>query len=100
HGPLAGGQRPADLVAEIHVAGRVDQVQRVVLPRHPHVLGLDGDAPLPLDVHRVEVLLPHHAGVDGPGQLEDPVGQGGLTVVDVADDGEVTDTLDGEHGEA
>ena len=98
HRPLAGGQRPADLVAEVDVARGVDEVQGVVLPRHPDVLGLDGDAPLPLDVHRVEVLLPHLAGVDRPGQLQDAVGQRRLAVVDVADDGEVADTVDGEHG--
>ena len=56
---LAGGQRAAHLVAEVDVARRVDEVQGVALPRHPHVLGLDGDAPLPLDVHRVEVLRLH-----------------------------------------
>ncbi len=61
---------------------------------HPDVLGLDGDPPLPLDVHGVEVLLPHEPGVDGPGDLEDAVGQGRLAVVDVADDGEVADELD------
>jgi hypothetical protein len=29
--PFAGGERPADLVAEVDVAGRVDQVEDVVL---------------------------------------------------------------------
>ena len=60
----------------------------------PDVLGLDGDAPLALDVHRVEVLLAHVPGVDGAGQLEDAVRQGRLAVVDVADDGEVADAVD------
>ena len=92
---LAGGQGAADLVAEVDVAGRVDQVEDVVLPRHPDVLGLDGDAPLALDVHRVEVLLAHEAGVDRAGELEDAVGQRRLAVVDVADDREVADSVDG-----
>ena len=60
----------------------------------PHVLGLDGDAPLPLDVHGVEVLLPHEPGVDGARDLQDAVREGRLAVVDVADDGEVADALD------
>ena len=94
HGALAGGQRAGDLVAEVDVAGGVDQVEDVAVVHDPDVLGLDGDAPLPLDVHGVEVLLPHQAGVDGPGDLEDAVGQGRLAVVDVADDGEVADALD------
>ena len=41
----------------------------------PHVLGLDRDAPLALEVHRVEVLRAHVAGVDGAGELEDAVGR-------------------------
>ncbi len=60
----------------------------------PDVLRLDGDAPLPLDVHGVEVLLAHEPGVDGAGDLEDAVRQRRLAVVDVADDGEVADALD------
>ena len=56
---------------------------------HPHVLGLDGDAALALDVHRVEVLGAHESRVDGAGDLQDPVRQRGLAVVDVSDDAEV-----------
>ena len=89
HHPLAGGQAPAHLIAEVHVPRRVDQVQHVAPPLDSHVLGLDGDTALPLDVHRVEVLLAHVPWVHGPRQLEDPVGERGLAVVDVADDGEV-----------
>ena len=59
----------------------------------PDVLGLDGDAPFSLNVHRVEVLLAHEAGVDGTGDLEDPIREGGLAVIDVTDDREVADPL-------
>ena len=99
HDALAGGERPADLVAEVDVAGRVDQVEDVALPVDADVLGLDRDAPLALEIHRVEVLRAHVAGVDGAGDLEDPVGQRRLAVVDVGDDREVADA--GEiHGSA
>ena len=83
---LAGGQRPRHLVAEVDVAGRVDEVEDVVLPVEADVLDLDRDAPLALEVHRVEVLGPHVAGVDRAGELEDAVGQRRLAVVDVGDD--------------
>ena len=63
---LAGGQRAADLIGEVDVAGRVHQVQHIVLAVvgavvEPHGLGLDGDAALALDVHGVEHLLLHLA---------------------------------------
>ncbi len=86
HHPLASGQRPRHLVAEVDMSRGVDQVEDVVLPGHPHVLGLDGDAALAFDVHGVEVLRLHVAGLDCTGELEDPVGQRRLPVVDVGDD--------------
>ena len=56
---LAGGQRARDLVGEVDVAGRVDQVQVVGLAvgrrvLDAHGLRLDRDPALPLEVHRVE----------------------------------------------
>ncbi len=96
--PLAGRQRPTHLVAEVDVTRGVDEVQDVVLEPDPHVLGLDGDATLTLEIHGVEILLAHEARVDGMGQLENPVGQGRLAVVDVADNGEIADEVGAEHG--
>ncbi len=75
--------------------GGVDQVQDddsawpPNLPRQPHVLRLDRDAAFPLDVHPVEVLGAHRPLVDDAGELQHPVGQRGLAVVDVGDDAEV-----------
>ena len=94
---LAGGQRPGHLVAEVDVAGGVDQVDDVALVLEPDVLGLDGDAPLPLDVHRVEVLGPHLPGVDGAAVLQDAVGQGRLPMVDVGDHADVADGVRAGH---
>ena len=61
------------------------------LEEDPHGLGLDRDAPLPLELHRVEQLRPHQAGIDRVGQLEDPVRERRLAVVDMGDDAEVAD---------
>ena len=63
---LARGQAARDLIAEVHVAGRVDQVELVGHPvarrvGHAHRLGLDRDAALALQVHRVEHLAAHVA---------------------------------------
>ena len=52
--------------------------------------GLDGDAPLLLQVHVVQQLGLHLPGGDGVALLDQPVGQGGLAVVDVSNDREVT----------
>ena len=94
-GALAGLQAPADLVGEVDVAGGVDHVQDVVgavlLPGQPDRLALDRDAALALDVHPVQVLGAHLPPFDDAGQLQHPVGQGGLAVVDVRDDAEVAD---------
>ena len=100
---LTGLQRPGDLVGEVHVTRGVDHVEhvgaglgallvaRLDRPRHPDGLALDGDAALALDVHPVEVLRTRAALVDHAGQLQHPVRERRLAVVDVGDDAEVAD---------
>ena len=91
--PLTSLQGPRDLVGEVDVPRGVDHVENVGgtvdLPRHPHRLGLDGDAAFPLDVHTVQVLSASAALVKDTGDLQHPVGQGRLAVVNVRDDAEV-----------
>jgi len=94
--PLARRQRAGDFVGEVDVPRGVDEVELVLLPvtgrvPHPHRVELDRDAALALQVHRVEDLLAHLALLEGAGQLDQAVGQGGLPVVDVRDDAEVAD---------
>ena len=93
---LAGGQRPGHLVGEVDVAGRVDQVQHVLVtvrrrPGQPDGLALDRDAALALDVHPVQVLRAHLPVGDHAGVLQHPVRERGLAVIDVRDDAEVPD---------
>ena len=54
---LTGLQCARDLVCEVDVARRVDQVQLVSAPEHTHGLGLDRDPALALELHAVEHLL-------------------------------------------
>ena len=91
HGPLARLQRARDLVGEVDVPGRVDQVQLIALPGDAHRLGLDRDPALALEIHRIEQLLAHVAVGDRVRELENAIGQGRFPVVDVGDDGEVAD---------
>ena len=93
---FAGRKSARDLVGEIHVAGRIDQVELILLAVRGAVMqanafGLDGDAALALEVHRVEDLRGHFALAERAGKLQQAVGQGGLAVVDVRDDAEVAD---------
>ena len=57
HRALAGRERPADLIVEVHVARGVDQVQRIGLAVsrvvQTHGAGLDRDAALALELHVV-----------------------------------------------
>ncbi len=60
-GPFAGRQAPRDLVMEVDVPGRIDQVELVVLPIERVMDGdgprLDGDASVALDLQVVEHLV-------------------------------------------
>ena len=98
---FAAGQRPGDFVLKVHVAGRVDQVQfellLALLVAHGDRARLDRDAPCALQLHVVEQLLFHQPRIDGPGGLEQPVGQGALAVVDVRDDAEIADVVAVNH---
>ena len=99
---VAGGQRARDFVAEVHMAGRVDEVEHVLLAvlvrvGDAHGLGLDGDAAFALKVHAVEVLFTGFACRDDAGVFEDAVGQRGLAVVDMRNDGEVADMAEIGH---
>ena len=98
---LARLEAVADLVGEVDVTGRVDEVEAVgqaVVRRvlEPDRAGLDRDALLALQVHRVEDLARHLAGVDRVGQLEQAVRQRRLAVIDVGDDREVAQALLGD----
>src|SRR3546814_19119422 len=86
------------MVSEVHVAWRVEGVDHLVALVQADRLELDRDAPLPLDVHRVQELLLHVPGRHGARDLEQTVGQGGLAVVDVGDDRDVADAIERRAG--
>ena len=84
-------QYALDLAAEVGVARGVDDVYLVVAVAHGGVLREDRDAALALQVARVHDALGHLLVlVEHAGLLEHLVDQRGLAVVDVSDDGDVS----------
>ena len=95
---LARRERARDLVVEVDVARRVDEVQGVDLTVGGGVVerdgtGFDGDAALALQVHVVEDLVLHLARGNGVALFKKPIRQRRLAVVDVRDDGKISDVL-------
>ena len=81
----------------------VDQVEFILLPilggiAQRHGPGLDGDAPLALQLHIVQQLALHLPLVHRLGQLQNAVGKGGFAVVDMGDNSEIADVLFGQGG--
>src|SRR6185295_9829011 len=59
----------------------------------PDTLRLDRNAAFALDLHLVEELRALLASAHGTGQLEDPVGERALAVVDVRDDRKIANQV-------
>jgi hypothetical protein len=79
------------LAAEVGVPRGVDNVDLDPVPLHGGVLGQDGDPPLLLEGVRVHDPLLHLLVVaKDPGLAEHLVDQGGLAMVNVGDDGDVS----------
>ena len=84
--------------AEVGVTGGVDDVELDAVVTHRGVLGQDRDALLTLQVHRV-----HHAVVDvlvvpeRAGLPQHRVDERGLPVIDVGDDGDVSEIFAASH---
>ncbi len=94
-GPFAGLERAGDFVGEIDVAGGIDEIQLVDLPIFRFVeeangMGFDRDATFAFEVHGIQDLGHHFALGEGTGMFQKAIGEGGLAVVDVGDDGEVS----------
>ena len=98
--PFARGQRARNLVGEVDVARGVDEVQLVVVAvgrgvAEAHRGQFYGDATFALEVQLVQQLRLHFAWVDSPGDLQDPVRQGGFPMIDMGDDAEVPYSVGG-----
>ena len=82
---------------------RINEVDHIVQAvavavSQPHRLRLDGDPALAFDVHLIKELLTLFALRQSAGDPEQTVSEGRLTMVDVGDDREVTNSLARDHG--
>ncbi len=81
---------------------RIDEIELVLLAvpgtvAQGDALGLDGNPPLPLQIHGIEHLGLHFPVRQPPTMLDKTVRQGGLSVIDVGDDGEVANEAEVSH---
>jgi len=79
------------------MARGVDEVDAVISIVEVNALELDRDTALTLNIHRVEVLRSHLTRVDRTTQLEQAIRECGLAVIDVGNDAEVSDAVEGGH---
>ena len=83
-----------DFAAEIGVARRIDDVDPIAVPLKSGVLRADGDPFLALEIHRIHhALLDLLIGAKGPRLAQQLIDQRRLAVIDVRNDGDITDFI-------
>ena len=58
-----------------------------------NTLGLDGNTPLPLNVHRIKNLRFHFTVCQAAAQMDKPICKRRLAMINVGNDGEITNVL-------
>jgi len=100
HG-IRHGQHALDFSGEVRVAGGVDDVDEVAAPLDGAVLGANGDAALALEFVGIHHALFQVLGLpEGAGGAEDGVDQRRFAMIDMGDDGQVSDFLCGNHAKS
>src|SRR5437764_755397 len=85
-----------DLAAEVCMARRVDDVDAIAVPLKGSILRANGDSFFALEIHRI-----HHPFLDlliraeGAGLAQELIDERGLAVVNVRNDGDVTNLVHG-----
>ena len=98
--PFAGGQRPGYFVRKIDVPWRIDEVELVdfagVAPvAQRYALGLDRNPALALQVHGIQHLFLHLPIAQAAAVVNEAVGQRRFAVVDMGDNGKISNVLHG-----
>lgn len=74
-----------------HVETIIKAVARAI--GESDALRLDGNSALPFERHRVQHLFLHFPRRESAALLDEPIGQSRLTVVDVRNDGEISNAF-------
>ena len=83
-----------NLPPEIGVTGSIYDVDEVVLPPHRSIFRLDCDASLTLLIHGIHrSIFQYLIFPEGSGMLQHLVDESGLPMIDVCDDGNISDTI-------
>ncbi len=95
---LARGERTRNLIVEVNVTRGVNEIELICFSVLRFVIKLDGVgfdcySALAFKVHVVKQLLGHVSFCNGIGQLKEPVGEGGLAVVNVSDNRKISDVF-------
>ena len=96
---FTGCQRARDFIGKVHMAGRVHQIEDIILTIlgpviEAHGLGLDGDAAFTLDIHGIKHLLNHIAFCQAACRLNQTIRQRRLAVVDMRHNGEIANIVE------
>ena len=79
------------------MTGGVDQVENVLLSLigvlHLNSVALDGDSSFPFQVHVIQELILFFSFRNRAGEVQQTVGQGTFTMVDMSDDTKVANVL-------
>lgn len=84
------------------MTGRIDEIELVAdavfgLILQGNALGFDGNAPLPLQIHGITNLVSHLPVAQTTTGLDEPIGYGGFTMIDMGNNGKVADMLKISH---
>ena len=93
---VTGGKAPGYFVIEVHMARCVNHIQNIFfsilrLINRPDRLRLDGDAAFPFQVHVVQYLILHLALGQQACFLDDAVGKGGFSMINMCNDTKISD---------
>ena len=91
--PFTGSNGTGYFVGKVNVSGSINQIEQkfftFVKILHLYRVTLDGDPALPFQIHVVQHLSLHVAGIDRRGHLQQTVGQRTLSMVNMGYDAKI-----------